>query len=671
MKNIVSVLFLALSTFTLQGQTLSLGSFNSAVLEENFTNGTCHFPLSTTTDNYFIIDDGDFFLNRNQASAYSVFAREPLSLKSYRVKTALKLGPSKQKTASVGLLINTSMDGQGAVAVEINAHHQYRLRQISEGKSKYISGKRSDEGWIDAPKLIKGIEEFNYLDVVCHNGSFDLYWNHQYAATYAVPEHQSGGLGVIIGGESKARVDFLHVYKQGEAVSYEEFTTANNKVLELEETLRQQKETQTRNEASIASLNSSISDYKAVESALNNQLELAEQNNNSLSTKIATLQDEKKSAQDKVNSLSQELSTVKSSYQREQEKNSQQASDLQNWKKKQADTQAELKETQDSKTTIANGFKALQQEAETQKGQLSNLKNKLAQTNSQLKSSQEKNKTLSAERSSLNTEVNNLKNKQAQLKKSLKEESNKQNNLSAQLKQLKTEKASLNTQLTEKKNEAKSLTTQLNSANNKAAVTQQSLDNKTAQFDNLEVVYGELENSIQEKNKIISSLSSKNQKSLDSLNFYRHKSSQLAPLKAELGTAKKKVESQTTTIAQLNNEKALLEAQLEEQKQIAAQFAQSYRYETQKNKLLQKDITISNNEIEAQSSTSSKTIYRVQLGTFAEDKAVAGLDQLTTIPTKDGQYIYISGKFDSYPDAKMHLMQVAEKGYKNAFIVKF
>ena len=48
-----------------------------------------------------------------------------------------------------------------------------------------------------------------------------------------------------------------------------------------------------------------------------------------------------------------------------------------------------------------------------------------------------------------------------------------------------------------------------------------------------------------------------------------------------------------------------------------------------------------------------------------------GINDVTSIPTKNGEYIYITGKFDSYSEAKVRLMQIAELGYKDAYIVKF
>ena len=121
----------------------------------------------------------------------------------------------------------------------------------------------------------------------------------------------------------------------------------------------------------------------------------------------------------------------------------------------------------------------------------------------------------------------------------------------------------------------------------------------------------------------------------------------------------------------LLDEKQVLTAQLNEQKQIAAQFAESYRLEVQKNNQLQKEITFNQSEVSVSSNTKSKTIYRVQIGTFSKEMEFDGINEVTSIPTQNGDYIYITGKFDNYSEAKVRLIQVAELGYKEAYIVKF
>mgnify|MGYP005710267583 FL=1 len=197
MRSFLLLTICTLFSATSFAQKLAIGSFNKIIFEETFNFNSGQFPLSATSDNYIILDDGDLFMSRNISSDYSLFAKTPLKLNSYRVKTALKLGPSNNKTAYVGLLLNTQLDGSGTVSIEINAKNQYRLRQIQDGKPKYISGTRSNNGWVKAENL-KGIEEYNYLDIVVHQGSFDIYLNYVYVDSYFVPDYQNGGMGFIL-----------------------------------------------------------------------------------------------------------------------------------------------------------------------------------------------------------------------------------------------------------------------------------------------------------------------------------------------------------------------------------------------------------------------------------------------------------------------------------------
>ena len=171
--------------------------------------------------------------------------------------------------------------------------------------------------------------------------------------------------------------------------------------------------------------------------------------------------------------------------------------------------------------------------------------------------------------------------------------------------------------------------------------------------------------------KIISSLSSKNNAYIDSLSDFRNTNTTLVKTQNELKQIKEILSSTKTQVMNLIDEKQVLTTQLNEQKQIAAQFAESYRLEVQKNRQLQKEITFNQSEVNVSNNTKSNTIYRVQIGTFNQEMEFDGINDVTSIPTQNGDYIYITGKFDSYSEAKVRLMQVAELGYKDAYIVKF
>ena len=109
MRSFLLLTVCALLSITSFAQKLSVGSFNKIIFEETFNFNSGQFPLKTTSENYIIIDDGDLFMSRNSSSDYSLFAKEPIAQNSYRVKTALKLGPSNNKNPYVGLLLNTQL----------------------------------------------------------------------------------------------------------------------------------------------------------------------------------------------------------------------------------------------------------------------------------------------------------------------------------------------------------------------------------------------------------------------------------------------------------------------------------------------------------------------------------------------------------------------------------
>ena len=99
-------------------------------------------------------------------------------------------------------------------------------------------------------------------------------------------------------------------------------------------------------------------------------------------------------------------------------------------------------------------------------------------------------------------------------------------------------------------------------------------------------------------------------------------------------------------------------------------FANSYRIEREKNEQLQREISFTSSSVLSNTSRSNNTIYRVQLGTFVQRMEIEEI-QATEVPTQNGNFIYLSGKFESYSEAKVRLLNALELGYNDAFIIKF
>ena len=317
MRIFLSLIFLSFSFTITNAQKLDIASFNKIIFEETFNSNSGQFKLSTTSQNYFILDDGDLFLSRNANNDYSIFCNDPIKINSYRVKTAIKLGPSNNKSAYSGILLNTQIDGNGTVSIEINSKSQYRLRQITNGKSKFISGTRDMNGWVNTDKL-KNINEYNYLDIIFHEGVYDIYLNYEYLATYSVPDYQNGGLGFIIAGNSKSRIDFVFVYKQGERISFEEFTSTNERMLKVEDELRIIKEenqkiiSEKQNlNSEINSLNNKLSESSGMNDALNIQISSNEKEIDQLNKNITLKNNKIKDLESKNKNTANELNSTK------------------------------------------------------------------------------------------------------------------------------------------------------------------------------------------------------------------------------------------------------------------------------------------------------------------------------------------------------------------------
>ena len=640
MRIFLSLIFLSFSFTITNAQKLDIASFNKIIFEETFNSNSGQFKLSTTSQNYFILDDGDLFLSRNANNDYSIFCNDPIKINSYRVKTAIKLGPSNNKSAYSGILLNTQIDGNGTVSIEINSKSQYRLRQITNGKSKFISGTRDMNGWVNTDKL-KNINEYNYLDIIFHEGVYDIYLNYEYLATYSVPDYQNGALGFIIAGNSKSRIDFVFVYKQGERISFEEFTSTNERMLKVEDELRIIKEenqkiiSEKQNlNSEINSLNNKLSESSGMNDALNIQISSNEKEIDQLNKNITLKNNKIKDLESKNKNTANELNSIK------------------------------------NKLSESSGMNdALNIQISSNEKEIDQLNKNITLKNNKIKDLESKNKNTA-------NELNSTKNK-------LSESSGMNDALNIQISSNEKEIDQLNKNIALKNNKIKDL-----ESKNKNNLKK--LDNTNIKIKDLNIVVSTLNSKIENKNGDITTLNSE----LNQLNKEKNKIQQKVNslidrlnLETKNHEATKKENSERLEkiniikedIDKLRNEfenlldqKEILSTQLEEQKRIAAEFATALRLEIQKNKQLEKDVNFNQKDVNIiANNKKSGTIYRVQIGIFDEELKLENLENLISVPTKDGKYIYMTQKYNSYSQAKTKLIEINQLGYEDAYIVKF
>ena len=151
MKQLISttILLLAFLSTTLNAQQISSDAYNKDVIHEDFNAEGEYFKIVTTTDNYFILDKGDYLLSRNNKdSEFSIIANNS-SVTDFVIKTAVRIGPSDNKKASVGIILKAQQDGKGAIIFEINKKRKYRIKQLIGNNYQTLSGNAKQEGWVN------------------------------------------------------------------------------------------------------------------------------------------------------------------------------------------------------------------------------------------------------------------------------------------------------------------------------------------------------------------------------------------------------------------------------------------------------------------------------------------------------------------------------------------
>ena len=281
MKHFISttLLFITILSSSLNAQQISATAYNKTVIHEDFNQEGDFFPIVTTTDNYFILDKGDYLLSRNnEDSEYAIIANNS-STSDFTLKTAVRIGPSNNKKASIGIIVKAQQDGKGAIIFEINKKGEYRIKQLLGDTYKTLSGLSKHEGWVKN-KTINGVDEHNFVEIRTENNIYDVYVNSDYLTTFFVPDYTSGACGLIISPETKARISYYYLNTKGEnntVASYVNENTPsinatieelNKKIATLEKnnaTLNNlNTEARTNQEEQISSLNKKNTDAAAV-----------------------------------------------------------------------------------------------------------------------------------------------------------------------------------------------------------------------------------------------------------------------------------------------------------------------------------------------------------------------------------------------------------------------
>ncbi len=170
-----------------------------------------NWPIFTNADNLFVIQNGEYILNRkNKSTQYAVLTEWENQLESFSVKANLKLVQAANDNCNIGLIIMAQAKGGGFV-IELNKNRQYRVKQLIGSTYQFISGDERSAGWMKSPD-IKPVGQFNAIEVKCFNKNYDVFINGGYQLSFSEKNYSFGRMGIVIGPATNGLVDYFYVY---------------------------------------------------------------------------------------------------------------------------------------------------------------------------------------------------------------------------------------------------------------------------------------------------------------------------------------------------------------------------------------------------------------------------------------------------------------------------
>jgi len=668
MKQLISttLLLLAFLSTTLNAQQISSDAYNKDVIHEDFNTEGKYFKIVTTTDNYFILDKGDYLLSRNNKdSEYAIIANNS-SVTDFVIKTAVRIGPSANKKASVGIILKAQEDGKGAIIFEINKKREYRIKQLIGNNYQTLSGNAKQEGWLKN-KLVNGVDEHNFIEIRSEKNIYDIYINSEYLTTFFIPDFTSGSCGLIISPATKARISYYYINTKGESTAVANYTNENT--ASVNETIEQLNKRIVILEENNAKLNELNSDSKALQSdeikaltakntslsnitteqekeiiELNslitslkekaNKAEEAETSNTSLQTTVSSLTSENNSLSSEVTNLTimnSDLASISSSQEKEITALTTAIENFRNTSNQSSATNKQLNKK----------ISGLKQQISLEKATNTDLTNDLNKIN----------KSTNTQITQLTTEVKTLKNKVAKLQTS---NSTLSADLSTEKSAHKNTKSGLSKSVKNKTTEINTLTAELNKAKEQLKSVKKTAKNLKECATNASTLSVDLRNVNTELSTLKTTQTKHDKVTADLNSKITLLSNQISTLELKLQTTKSEISALETSNTEL---KALF---IQKDFELNGVKASDMVKETTVYVPTPKNLK------------SNKVVYAVQLGMFMQTQSASAYKNLDAVwyqSNENGTYQYLSGEFSSPKEAADHQKAINAKGYTSAFVV--
>ena len=203
---ILSVLFSIISV----SNYAQNNNFQYKILNINFSEKQDDFPIVRENDNYFIIDENEYLILReNNESEYVIILEESYTENSL-LKSAFKLGPSENINSSIGFIIRANKDFSEALIIEVNNDGKYRIKQFKNNNYSYFSKKNRKGKWIKS-KYINKENIYNTIEIIDNKNKITFKSNNSIIEEFESNINKKGYSGILIGPDTKSRLKYFYL----------------------------------------------------------------------------------------------------------------------------------------------------------------------------------------------------------------------------------------------------------------------------------------------------------------------------------------------------------------------------------------------------------------------------------------------------------------------------
>lgn len=283
--------------------------FELLTFSDNFDSPSEKWTTEANSDNLLVIQDGEYILHRkNTSSPYLVIAGLEKEVDDCRLVASLRLDKNFGSDPTAGILFMMQPQLSGGFLIELNRKKEFRVRQITAGKYQSLTGSSKNGGWAKcAPANEDGLN--NIIEIRAAGGNYDLFVNDVYLVSFFEPSYKSGSIGLVVGPDTRARLDYVYIFTKGPAAN-ETKTSEANSPTENNSVAASSGEELIKLAESIIQLKTQINELKQENDELKKAVSSLRSGAIEKSAEIKSLEAEIKSMQDQIASRDAEIARL-------------------------------------------------------------------------------------------------------------------------------------------------------------------------------------------------------------------------------------------------------------------------------------------------------------------------------------------------------------------------